>query len=69
MSFAIEVPGEAAPFSLLGLVQTLEAASSTANHTQRQSAEQQLKAWEAYADYYSGLQVRSLGTLPTTSIL
>ncbi|KAM7206716.1 Armadillo-type fold [Rhypophila sp. PSN 637] len=56
MSFAIEVPGEAAPLSPFELVKTLEAASSATDHAQRQSASQQLKAWETQTDYFSSLQ-------------
>jgi len=56
MSFAIEVSGEASPLSLQELFRVLQAASSYDN-SQRQSAAQQLSAWEAIPDYYPGLQV------------
>lgn len=56
MSFAIEVPGEASPLNLQELCSKLLQAGS-ADHNQRQSASQQLTAWEAYPDYYAGLQV------------
>ncbi|TLD28653.1 hypothetical protein PspLS_03548 [Pyricularia sp. CBS 133598] len=55
MSFAIEVPGEASPLNLQELCSKLLQAGS-ADHNQRQSASQQLTAWEAYPDYYAGLQ-------------
>ncbi|KAM7193571.1 Armadillo-type fold [Naviculisporaceae sp. PSN 640] len=56
MSFAIEVPGEAAPLSPFELVKALEAASSSTNRTQRQSASEQLTSWETQPDYFPGLQ-------------
>ena len=58
MSFAIEVPGEASPLSLHELVRTLQSATSH-DHSQRQSAGQQLTSWEAHEDYYPSLQVSS----------
>ncbi|KXJ91418.1 putative importin 11 [Microdochium bolleyi] len=65
MSFAIEVPGEASPLSLHELFRVLQAASSYDN-SQRQSAGQQLSAWESTADYYPGLQAVFLDkTLPS----
>lgn len=65
MSFAIEVAGEASPLSLQELFRVLQAASSYDN-SQRQSAAQQLSAWEAIPDYYPGLQVmRDLFVLTT----
>lgn len=57
MSFAIEVPGEAAPLNLLELARTLEYAALSTDHTQRQSAGQQLQSWESRPDYYVSLQV------------
>lgn len=64
MSFAIEVSGEASPLSLQELFRVLQAASSYDN-SQRQSAAQQLSAWEAIPDYYPGLQAVFLDrTLP-----
>ncbi|KAK0747848.1 armadillo-type protein [Apiosordaria backusii] len=56
MSFAIEVPGEAAPFSPVELCRTLEAASLSSDQAQRQSAGQQIQAWESHPDYYVTLQ-------------
>ncbi|KAH7027636.1 armadillo-type protein [Microdochium trichocladiopsis] len=64
MSFSIEVPGEASPLSLHELFRVLQAASSY-DSSQRQSAGQQLSAWEAIPDYYPGLQAVFLDrTLP-----
>lgn len=57
MSFAIEVPGEAAPLSQWELVKALSAAGTSADHAQRQSASQQLQTWEAHPDFYTDLQV------------
>ena len=57
MSFAIEVPGEAAPLNLLELARTLEYAALSTDHAQRQSAGQQLQSWESRPDYYVSLQV------------
>ncbi|KAK3694902.1 armadillo-type protein [Podospora appendiculata] len=66
MSFAIEVPGEAAPLSLLELAKALEAAATSSDNAQRQSASQQLQVWETHPDFYPGLQTvfldRSLHT-------
>lgn len=56
MSFAIEVPGEANPFSLPELGRALQAASSL-DRSARQAATQQLQAWEAHPDYFPSLQV------------
>ncbi|KAL1839416.1 hypothetical protein VTJ49DRAFT_1517 [Mycothermus thermophilus] len=56
MNFAIEVPGEAAPLSLFELVKALSAAATSTDNAQRQSAGQQLQAWESHPDYYAGLQ-------------
>lgn len=64
-SFAIEVPGEATPLSQWELVKALTSASTSTDHAQRQSATQQLQAWEAHPDYYTGLQV---GSLPSECI-
>lgn len=63
MSFAIEVPGEAAPLNLLELARTLEYAALSTDHTQRQSAGQQLQSWESRPDYYVSLQVGSVGAI------
>lgn len=57
MSFAIEVPGEAAPLNLVELARTLEYAALSTDHAQRQSAGQQLQSWESRPDYYVSLQV------------
>ncbi|KAL2124691.1 hypothetical protein VTJ04DRAFT_1056 [Mycothermus thermophilus] len=56
MNFAIEVPGEAAPLTPFELVKTLSAAATSTDHAQRQSAGQQLQAWESHPDYYALLQ-------------
>ncbi|KAK4191799.1 putative importin-11 [Podospora australis] len=56
MSFAIEVPGEAAPLSLFELGKALEAATISTDHSQRQSASQQLQSWESHPDYFPSLQ-------------
>ncbi|KAH8682395.1 armadillo-type protein [Xylariales sp. PMI_506] len=56
MSFAIEVPGEASPLSLQELCRVLQLATSSHDFSQRQSAGQQLAAWEAHTDYYPSLQ-------------
>ena len=58
MSFAIEVPGEAAPLSMFELGRALEAAATSTDNAQRKSAGQQLQAWEAHPDYYTSLQAR-----------
>ncbi|RYO87619.1 hypothetical protein DL762_004163 [Monosporascus cannonballus] len=64
MNFAIEVPGEANPLSLQELYRVLQSASSH-DYSQRQSAGQQLSAWEAHRDYYPALQAVFLDkTLP-----
>ncbi|KAG6041643.1 hypothetical protein E4U41_003081 [Claviceps citrina] len=55
MGFAIEVPGEASPLSLEALCRTLQSATGN-DHAQRQSAGQQLAAWEQTPGYYSSLQ-------------
>lgn len=60
MSFAIEVPGEAIPLSLNELGRALQAATSSSDHAQRQSAGQQLTAWESHKDFYPSLQVWDL---------
>ncbi len=67
MSFAIEVPGEAVPLGHWELVKVLTTAAASTDHAQRQSATQQLQAWEADPDYYTNLQVSnsSLSTLPS----
>jgi hypothetical protein len=57
MSFAIEVPGEAAPLTQWELVKALSGASTSTDHSQRQSAGQQLQAWESDPGYYTHLQV------------
>lgn len=57
MSFAIEVPGDAAPLSLEELCRTLHAATTASDHVQRQAAGQQLTTWESQQGYYSSLQV------------
>ncbi|KAK3941056.1 armadillo-type protein [Diplogelasinospora grovesii] len=56
MSFAIEVPGEATPLSLFELGKALEAGALSTDHAQRQSASQQLQAWETQPEYFSTLQ-------------
>ncbi|KAG7293225.1 hypothetical protein NEMBOFW57_003271 [Staphylotrichum longicolle] len=61
-SFAIEVPGEATPLSQWELVKALTTASTSTDHAQRQSATQQLQAWEAHPDYYTSLQTIYLDT-------
>lgn len=58
MSFAIEVPGEAAPLNQLELGKALTAAATSTDHAQRTSATQQLQTWESHPDYYPFLQVR-----------
>ncbi|QPG95032.1 hypothetical protein C2857_007524 [Epichloe festucae Fl1] len=55
MSFAIEVPGEANPLTLETLCRTLQSATGN-DHAQRQTAGQQLAAWEQTPGYYSSLQ-------------
>ncbi|KAL2130519.1 hypothetical protein VTI74DRAFT_6281 [Chaetomium olivicolor] len=62
MSFAIEVPGEAAPLSQFELVKALSAAGTSTDHAQRQSASQQLQTWESHPDYYTALQTVYLDT-------
>lgn len=58
MSFAIEVPGEASPLGFQELCRTLQLASTSPDHAQRQSAGQQLSSWEqTQVDYYPLLQV------------
>lgn len=69
MSFAIEVPGDAAPLSLQELCRTLHAATSSSDHVQRQAAGQQLATWESQAGYYSSLQVRPLFVHPPSGLL
>ncbi|KAF7519886.1 hypothetical protein G7054_g12941 [Neopestalotiopsis clavispora] len=57
MSFAIEVPGEASPLGFQELCRTLQLASTSPDHAQRQSAGQQLSSWEqTQVDYYPLLQ-------------
>lgn len=56
MSFAIEVPGEAAPLGQVELVRALSAASTSTDHAQRQSAGQQLQIWESDPGFYPSLQ-------------
>ncbi|KAK0391953.1 hypothetical protein NLU13_1451 [Sarocladium strictum] len=55
MSFAIEVPGDANPLTFKSLVRALQWATSP-DHTQRQTAGQQLSTWEQQQGYYSSLQ-------------
>ncbi|KAL2174760.1 armadillo-type protein [Thermothelomyces heterothallicus CBS 202.75] len=55
-SFAIEVPGEAAPLNQWELVKALSSAATSTDHAQRQSAGQQLQAWEPHSDYFALLQ-------------
>ncbi|KAL2023612.1 hypothetical protein VTK56DRAFT_1769 [Thermocarpiscus australiensis] len=62
MSFAIEAPGEAAPLSQWELVKALGAAATSTDNAQRQSAGQQLQAWESHPDYYPYLQTAYLDT-------
>ncbi|KAK4157768.1 armadillo-type protein [Chaetomidium leptoderma] len=62
MSFAIEVPGEAAPLSQWELVKALAGAATSTDHNQRQSASQQLQSWEADPNYYTHLQTIYLDT-------
>jgi hypothetical protein len=57
MSFAIEVAGEAAPLNQWELVKALASAGTSTDHSQRQSASQQLQTWESHPDYYTHLQV------------
>jgi hypothetical protein len=57
MNFAIEVPGEAVPLGPAELIKALSAASGSGDNAQRQSAGQQLQAWETHPDYYPSLQV------------
>lgn len=61
MSFAIEVPGEANPFSIQLLYRTLTAAAST-DSQQIKSAAQQLQNWEKQPGYYSSLQTIFIDT-------
>ncbi|KAL2257554.1 hypothetical protein VTK26DRAFT_9478 [Humicola hyalothermophila] len=60
MNFAIEVPGEAAPLGQAELVRALNAASTSTDHAQRQSAGQQLQTWESDPGYYPSLQTAYL---------
>lgn len=69
MSFAIEVPGEATPFTPVELCRTLEAASISTDQAQRQSAGQQIQAWESHPDYYVTLQVGGGNLLFLTYLL
>lgn len=69
MSFAIEVPGEATPFTPVELCRTLEAASISTDQAQRQSAGQQIQAWESHPDYYVTLQVGGGNLLFLTKLL
>ncbi|KAH6853554.1 armadillo-type protein [Chaetomium sp. MPI-CAGE-AT-0009] len=62
MSFAIEVPGEAAPLNQWELVKALAGAGTSTDHSQRQSASQQLQTWESHPDYYTHLQTIYLDT-------
>ncbi|KAI1309742.1 putative importin 11 [Xylaria venustula] len=65
MSFAIEVPGAASPLSRVELCRTLQSASSSQDHHQRQAAVQQLASWQGQTDYYTTLQSIFLdNTLP-----
>ncbi|KAF2969643.1 hypothetical protein GQX73_g3902 [Xylaria multiplex] len=65
MNFAIEVPGAASPLSRVELCRTLQSASSSQDHHQRQAADQQLSAWQGHADYFPTLQTVFLdNTLP-----
>ncbi|KAK5663574.1 hypothetical protein OQA88_4005 [Cercophora sp. LCS_1] len=56
MNFAIEVPGEATPFNIFELGKALEAAATSTDNAQRQSAGQQLQAWESQPEYFTALQ-------------
>ncbi|KAK4441959.1 armadillo-type protein [Podospora aff. communis PSN243] len=60
MNFAIEVPGEATPLSLFELGKALEAAATSTDNAQRQSAGQQLQTWESHPEYYIALQTAFL---------
>ncbi|KAK4039329.1 armadillo-type protein [Parachaetomium inaequale] len=62
MSFAIEVPGEAAPLGQWELLKALSGAATSTDHAQRQSASQQLQTWESQPDYYTHLQTIYLDT-------
>ncbi|KAH6634205.1 armadillo-type protein [Chaetomium sp. MPI-SDFR-AT-0129] len=62
MSFAIEVAGEAAPLSQWELVKALSGAATSTDHSQRQSAGQQLQSWETQPDFYLHLQTIYLDT-------
>jgi hypothetical protein len=57
MNFTVEVPGEASPLSLEELARVLNAATSSTNNAERQSAGQQLSSWETHREFYSSLQV------------
>ncbi|KAI5864741.1 ARM repeat-containing protein [Durotheca rogersii] len=59
MDFAIEVPGAATPLSFPELCRALESASSH-DTNRRQSATQQLEAWESSPDYYPTLHAAFL---------
>ncbi|KAI1378706.1 ARM repeat-containing protein [Hypoxylon crocopeplum] len=61
MNFAIEVAGAATPLNFQELYRALDAASSYDNSI-RQSAGQQLAAWESHHDYYPTLQSIFLDT-------
>lgn len=65
-SFAIEVPGEAAPLSQWELAKALSRAATSTDHAQRQSAGQQLQAWESHSDYFTLLQVCAVHPSCTT---
>lgn len=64
MSFAIEVPGEAAPLDAQQVLHALQSAS--ANQQQLvQTGTKQLQTWETRPGYYSLLQVSHLRSYPT----
>lgn len=66
MSFAIEVPGEAAP---LNAQQVLHALQSASSHQQQliQTGSKQLQTWEVQRGYYPLLQVSP--TLPGNLVI
>ncbi|KAI1426774.1 putative importin 11 [Xylaria sp. FL1777] len=65
MEYAIEVSGAASPLGRVELCRTLQAASSSQDHHQRQAAGQQLESWQNHAEYYPALQAVFLdNTLP-----
>jgi len=56
MSFAIEVPGEAAPLTPQQVYHALQSAGSS-QQLSIQTGTQQLQTWETHPGYYSLLQV------------